>query len=91
MTKTKLAKALAHGLKVRVSVPAAGRVTAKAPRASGSAKAKKAGATTVVLRFNKSARKALRGKRSVKLTIAVRFTPASGPALDGAVKATLKR
>ena len=91
VTKTKLAKALAHGLKVRVSVPAAGRVTAKAPRASGSAKAKKAGATTVVLRFNKSARKALRGKRSVKLMIAVRFTPTSGPALDGAVKATLKR
>ncbi len=91
MTKAKLAKALAHGLKVRVSVPGAGRVTAKAPRASGSAKAKRAGATTVVLRFTKAARRALRGKRSVKLTISVRFTPASGAALDGAAKVTLKR
>ena len=58
VTKAKLAKALAHGLKVRVSVPGAGRVTAKAPRASGSAKAKRAGATTVVLRFTKAARRA---------------------------------
>jgi Ca2+-binding RTX toxin-like protein len=88
---TKLAKALANGLNVRVGVPGAGRVTAKAARASGSAKATKAGTTTVRLRFNTSARRALRGKRSVKLTIAVRFTPAAGRALDGVVKVTVKR
>ena len=41
VSRTKLAKALAHGLKVRVSVPGPGRVTAKAPRASGSAKVKR--------------------------------------------------
>jgi Ca2+-binding RTX toxin-like protein len=91
VTKTKLAKALSRGLKVRVIVPGAGRVTAKAKNASGSAKAKKAGSTTVVLRFNKAARRTLRTKRSVNLTVTVRFTPASGQALDGTVKLTLKR
>jgi hypothetical protein len=91
VTKTTLAKALAHGLKVRVGVPGPGRVTASAKRASGSTKAKHAGPATVVLRFTKAARRSLRGKRTVKLTVAVRFTPTAGPALDGAVKTTLKR
>jgi hypothetical protein len=72
-------------------VPGAGRVTAKAANASGSAKAKKAGATTVVLRFTKAARRTLRHKRTVKLKIAVRFTSAAGAALDGALEVTLKR
>jgi Ca2+-binding RTX toxin-like protein len=91
VAKAKLARALTGGLKLRVRVPSAGRVTAKAPRASGSAKAAKAGTTTVRLRFDKRARRALRGRRSVKLTIAVRFTPTTGAALGGAVKVTLKR
>jgi Ca2+-binding RTX toxin-like protein len=90
-TKAKLAAALAHGLKLRVSAPAAGTLTAKAKGASGSAKIKKAGAATVVLRFTKAARTSLKRKRSVKLTVAVRFTPASGSALDGTLKVTLKR
>jgi Ca2+-binding RTX toxin-like protein len=89
--KASLAKALALGLQVRVSVPGPGRLTAKAARASGSAQVKKAGTATVVLRFNRRARRSLRAKRSVKLTIAVRFAPTSGAALDGTVKLTLKR
>jgi hypothetical protein len=91
VAKTTLAKALAHGLKLRVGVPGAGRVTASAKRASGSTKAKQAGPATVVLRFTKAARRSLRGKRTVKLSVAVRFAPTAGPALDGAVKTTLKR
>jgi Ca2+-binding RTX toxin-like protein len=84
--KTKLGAALAHGLKLRVAVPAAGRLTAKAKGASGSATAKKAGTAIVVLRFTRAARRSLAHKRSVKLAIAVR---SSG--LEGSLKVTLKR
>jgi hypothetical protein len=84
--KAKLASALAHGLKLRVATPGAGTLTAKAKGASGSAKARRAGTTTVVLRFTKAARRSLRHKRSVKLAIAVRFG-----ALDGSAVVTLKR
>jgi len=84
--KTRLAKALRGGLKLRVTTPGAGRITAKAAGASGSAKARKAGTTTVTLRFTKSAQKKLKRKNSVKLTVAVRCG-----GLDGSVKVTLKR
>ncbi len=84
--KAKLAKVLAGGLKLRVTTPGAGKITAKASGASGSAKAKKAGTTTVVLRFTKAAKKALKRKSTVKLAVKVRFG-----ALDGSVKVTLKR
>ena len=84
--KAKLGAALAHGLKLRVTTRGAGRLTAKAKGASGTATAKAAGTTTVVLRFTKAARRSLAHKRAVKLTIAVRFG-----ALDGSLVVTLKR
>jgi Ca2+-binding RTX toxin-like protein len=84
--KTKLAKALAHGLKLRVTTPGAGKITAKAKWGSGAAKATKAGTATVVLRFTKAAKRTLKHKRSVKLVIAVRFG-----SLDESLKVTLKR
>jgi Ca2+-binding RTX toxin-like protein len=89
--KVKLAGALAHGLKLRVSAPGAGRLAASAKGASGSAKVKKAGPATVVLRFTKAARRRARHARSLKLAIAVRFTPASGAAITQTLKVTLKR
>ncbi len=84
--KTKLAKALASGLKLRVTTPGAGKITAKASGASGAANAKKAGATTVVLRFTKAAKKSLKRKKTVNLAVKVRFG-----SLDGSVRVTLKR
>jgi hypothetical protein len=90
-TKVKLAKALAHGLRLRVTAPGAGRLAASATGASGSAKVTKAGPATVVLRFSKRARAKLRHARTLKLAITVRFTPAAGTALTGSLKVTLKR
>jgi Ca2+-binding RTX toxin-like protein len=84
--KTRLAKALKSGLKLRVTTPGAGRITATASGAAGSAKAKKAGTTTVTLRFTAKASKSLRRKRSVKLAVRVRFG-----ALNDSLKVTLKR
>jgi Ca2+-binding RTX toxin-like protein len=84
--KTKLAKALASGLKLRVTTPGAGTITAKTSGASGSAKAKQAGATTVTLRFTKAAKSKLKRKKSVRLAVTVRFG-----ALDGSTKVTRKR
>jgi Ca2+-binding RTX toxin-like protein len=84
--KTKLAKALASGLKLRVRTPGAGAITATTSGASGSAKAKQAGTTTVTLRFTKKAKTSLRRKKTVKLTVVVRFGT-----LDGSLKVTLKR
>ncbi len=84
--KTKLAKALASGLKLRVTTPGAGAITAKAKGAAGSATSKRAGVTTVVLRFTKAAKRSLKGKRSVRLAVTVRFG-----SLDESLKVTLKR
>ena len=84
--RTRLAKALASGLKLRVTTPGAGTITAKTSGASGSAKAKRAGTTSVTLRFTKAAKKALTRKHTVKLAVKVRFGT-----LDGSVKVTLKR
>jgi len=86
--RAKLPAALAHGLKLRVAVPAAGRLNARTKGASGSANVKQAGTATVVLRFSKAARRSLAHKRSVRLAVAVRLAPAG---LDGSLVVTLKR
>jgi hypothetical protein len=70
----RLRRALARGLRVRVSTPAAGRVTATALAggrrvARGSATARAAGPVTVRLRFSRRGRAALRHRRSVKLSV----------------------
>jgi len=71
--KIKLAKALKSGLSVTVKgVTGKVKLTAKHGKktvASGSAKASKSGKATVKLKFTKAAKKALKRKRSVKLTI----------------------
>jgi len=86
VARTKLASALAHGLKLRVTTPAAGTLTARSKYGSGSVDAKAAGTTTVTLRFTKKARASLRHKRSVKLSVAVNLG-----SLDGSLVVTLKR
>jgi Ca2+-binding RTX toxin-like protein len=91
VVKTKLGRALAHGLTLRVTAPSAGRLTARATGASGAAKAKRAGQTKVVLRFTKAARKHLRHARKAKLKITVRLKPARGAATAKTLKVTLKR
>jgi Ca2+-binding RTX toxin-like protein len=94
--KARLAKALRSGLRVKVRVPGAGAVKAKARRgsrtvASGRATASGAGKATVKLRFTKAARKALRRKSAVKLAVTVTFAPKGGAALKRTTKVTLHR
>jgi hypothetical protein len=84
--KAKLAKALASGLKLRVTTPGAGKITAKTSGGSGSATSKRAGVTTVVLRFTKAAKRSLKRKKTVNLAVKVRFG-----SLNESVKVTLKR
>jgi hypothetical protein len=96
ITRTKLARALAHGLKLRMTAPAAGRVSATAklagkPVASGSRKVKRAGKTTVVLRFTKRARRQLRRAGGAKLAVAIRFAPRRGAAVRQRLAVELKR
>jgi len=93
---TRLARALAHGLVLHVTAPAAGRVSAAATvrgtRVAKAAKAvRKAGATTVVLRISRAARHRLRHARSVKFAISVRFTHSGAAALTRKLSLTFKR
>jgi hypothetical protein len=91
VVKTKLGRALAHGVTLRVSAPGAGRLTARAQGASGATKVKRAGQAKVVLRFTTAARKHLRHARRASLKITVRFAPSGGAALAKTLKVTLKR
>jgi hypothetical protein len=74
----RLARALRHGVVVKLSAPAPGRISARALRgkrvvATGSAKAARAGTVALRLRFNARARRQLRGRRPVRLTILTTF------------------
>jgi hypothetical protein len=94
--RTSLPRALAKGLKLRLTVPGAGRVSARATAkgktvATGSRTVKKAGSTTVALRFSKNARRKLRQARSAKLAVAIRFAPKGGAAITQRLAVTLKR
>jgi hypothetical protein len=85
-SKASLRRALRRGLKVRVDVPAAGKLSgsAKSGRrrvASGRKGAKAAGSVTLKLRFTKKAKRALAHKRRAKLVVRVGFTA------NGAAKA----
>lgn len=73
-SKVKLGTALRKGLKVRVSGLEAGRTTVtalsgKKTVARGKGSVAKTGKATVTLRFTAAAKRSLRGKRSVKLTL----------------------
>jgi hypothetical protein len=95
IVKVKLSRALTRGLTVRVTAPAAGRLSATAKvqgrkAASGSRTVKNAGASTVVVRFTKSMRAKLRRRHNVKLDVAVVFTPKRGAKITQALQATLR-
>jgi Ca2+-binding RTX toxin-like protein len=94
--KVKLAKALKSGVAVKVTAPGAGKVTLKAKRgskvvATGTGKARANGAASLKLKFNKAGKKALKRAKSAKLTVDVVYKPASGDAVKGQTKLTLKR
>ena len=83
IVKVRLSRALARGLTVRVTAPSAGRLSATAKAkgrkvAAGSRTVKKAGATTVLVRFTKQTRAKLRRQRRVTLSVAIAFTPKRG-------------
>jgi hypothetical protein len=78
-SKAKLSQALRRGLKLKVTVPQAGKLTASAKRgrtavASGRGRAKAAGVATITLRFTKKAKRALARSRRTKLAVKVGFT-----------------
>ncbi len=96
LTRTTLRRALKGGLRVRVQAPAVGRLKATASRsrvrvASGSATVRRAGTTTVTLRFSKAARHRLRAARRARISVAVRFTAKGDTALSGRAATTIKR
>jgi hypothetical protein len=78
-----LPKALAEGLKLRLEVPGAGRLSGVAklkgkPVASGSRKVAAAGDAVLAMRFTKAARTRLAKADEAKLAVAVIFRPAKG-------------
>jgi Ca2+-binding RTX toxin-like protein len=94
--RVKLSRALSRGMKVRATAPGAGSLTATAKAngkvaAGASRSVKKAGRTTVVLRFTKKARRTLRRSRRVKLGVAIRFAPQRGAAIRQRLAVTLTR
>jgi hypothetical protein len=94
VVRVKLRRALARGLTLRLSAPAAGAVRAGAKSkgravATGSRKVASAGSATVVLRFSKRARRTLRGARRAKLAVSVRFTPERGATVTKKLTVTL--
>ena len=95
IVKTKLKRALAHGLKVRVTAPDAGRLSATAKAkggkvAAGSRTVKKAGATTLLVRFTKKMRTKLSRQRSVTLNVTIAFTPNRGARVAHTLRVTLR-
>jgi hypothetical protein len=92
----KLRTALAKGLRLKVTTPGAGRITAAATAkgkriASGSRSVSGAGVSTVTLKFTRKAKRSLRRAKRVQLKVAVRFAAKSGGATKKTVKVTLAR
>ena len=80
---------------MRVTAPDAGRVSATAKAkgrkvAAGSRTVKKAGATTVVVRFTKKTRAKLRRQHRVTLSVAITFTPKRGAKVARTLPITLQ-
>ena len=94
--RTTLKSALRKGVRVRVTVPKAGRLGATA-RSQGRVVAKapsrrvKAGTRTLTLRFTAKARRALRRGGAAKLSIRVAWTPTGGASKTTTLRTTLKR
>jgi hypothetical protein len=95
--RMKLPAALRKGIAVTVDSDAAGRMTATAmlersKLGSGVAKVGASGKAKVRIRFTPKAARSLRERKSVRLAIAVRFTPAEDAAsVTRYVSLTLKR
>jgi hypothetical protein len=91
----KLRKALRKGLAVKVTVPGNGKLAATAKRAgrkvAAGSRSVAGGTVTVKLRFTKQARKSLKSAKRAKLTVKVRFTPATGAAQVVTTAVMLKR
>ncbi|HEY6887009.1 MAG TPA: hypothetical protein VI300_04490 [Solirubrobacter sp.] len=92
----KLRTALRKGITATVNPGTAGRLTATAmlkrsKLGSGAAKVGASGKAKVRIRFTRKASRVLRQRRSVRLTISVRFTPARGVAVSRSVPLTVKR
>jgi hypothetical protein len=93
---TRLRKALAKGLTLVVSAPAAGKLQAVAKRggrvvAIGRATVLSAGKVAVRMRFNKRGRRSLRRVRRARIAIAMTLSPAHGAAVRGRTTTTLAR
>jgi len=94
--RTALKAALRKGLKIKVSAPAAGRLTATAKRnrttvAKAPARSVKAGTRTLTLKVTKAGRRTLTRARKAKLTIRVAFTPTGGSTHTTTLSTTLQR
>lgn len=77
VTKASVRQALGKGLRVKVTAPAAGKVTATALKgaktvARGAGKARQAGPLTLKLKFDAKGKRALRGAKRAKLRIVVK-------------------
>jgi hypothetical protein len=95
-TRAKLRAALRRGVTIKVTTGGAGRLAAtgkvRAKKvASGSKTVAGAGTTTLRLTFTKAAKRALKRKRSVRVTVTVAFRPASGAAQTRTAAVQLKR
>jgi hypothetical protein len=92
----KLKTALRKGLKVSVTVPSAGKLSAAATKkgktvAKSAKKSVKAGKQSLTLKFSKAARRSLARSRTVKLTVKVTFAPKGGAKKTTSQVVTLKR
>ena len=93
----KLRAAVRKGLTVTVPAPGAGRMTARGTVggrrvAAGDASPRAAGPVKLRMRFTKSAGRKLKRKRSVRVSVAVAFSPAGGGAKQsGRVTVRLER
>jgi hypothetical protein len=84
----KLRAALLRGVTVKVATDGAGRIAAAGKIgarkvASGTKTVGAAGTHSVKVKFTAAARKALKRKRSARVSVAVTFTPADGSAAKG--------
>jgi Ca2+-binding RTX toxin-like protein len=92
----KLGAALKRGLVVRLTAPGTGtaKVTVKHGKTvvgAGSAKVRKAGATSVRVTFSKTGKRALKRAKTARLTVSVRFAAKGGATTSANRAVTLKR
>jgi hypothetical protein len=92
----RLKAALARGLRVTTPVTGVGRVTvtltaAGRKVASGTTRARKAGDVRTTARFTTAAKKALKRKTSVRVTVRSTFRPKGAKGVTRTVKVTIRR